>query len=372
MLKTNAVLLLIVFLLCGGVSVGAQERTTAFTKEELLQLLRPAPGKRIEQGDIAGEIETRGISFPADEKTLEEFRKAGARSFVIEAIKQAAIDAQRPKLKMPSPNESGHPAKPAAPPTAEDVLQKEEDQGEPAPEDLAKLPLIEQTRYHAMKFLDELPNFIVTQYVQRSIQTPAQKDWQKEDKLEIELTYRVKEGEKFKLVKMNDRPTSMSYESLGGATSTGEFGTMLAALFSRASQATFKEARKENFKGRPTALFEFAVKKANSSNTITDKTSGRSVTTAYSGTIWVDVETARVLRIEQASEDIQRGFPITLAESAVEYEWIKVGEQKYLLPVSAEVLLGSEINRTYSRNVIELKNYKVFETGIKMVIEKEP
>jgi hypothetical protein len=347
----------------------AQDNAKPFSKEEILQMLRPASGKRVEQGDLAGEIEARGIAFPADEKTLEDFRKAGARSFVIDAIKQAAMDGKRPKLQLPPTGENAQPVSPPATPTAEAVLQKEEEQGEPAKEDLARLPLIEQARYHAMKFLDELPNFIVTQFVTRSVQTPEQKDWQKSDKLEIELTYQTKKGEKFKLLKINDKPTSMSYEGLGGATSTGEFGTMLAALFSRASQATFKETRKETFKGRPTVLFEFAVKKANSSNTITDKTSGRSVTTAYSGTIWVDVETARVLRIEQSSEDIQRGFPITLAESAVEYEWMKVGEQRYLLPVFAEVLLGSDINRTYSRNVIELKNYKVFETGIKMVIE---
>lgn len=359
-------LVIVSLLLCVGLVFG-QGNAKPFTKDELLRVLKPAPGKRVEQGDLAGEIAARGIAFPADEKTLEEFRNAGARSFVIDAIKQAAIDATRPKLKLPETTPAPQPQ-----PTAEAVLQKEEEQGEPSAADLAKLPLIEQARYHAMKFLDELPNFIVTQVVTRSVQTPEQKDWQKRDKLELELTYRVKEGEKFKLVKMNDRPTSMSYESLGGATSTGEFGTMLAALFSRESQATFKEARKETFKGRPTVMFEYAVKKANSSNTITDKTSGRTITTAYSGTIWVDVETARVLRIEQASEDVQRGFPINVAESAVEYEWIKVGEQKYLLPVFAEVLLGSDINRTYSRNVIELKNYKVFETGIKMVIEKEP
>ncbi len=247
-----------------------------------------------------------------------------------------------------------------------------EEQGEPAAADLAKLPLIEQARYHAVKFLDELPNFIVTQFVTRSVQTPEKKDWQEQDKLEIELTYSTQKGEKFKLIKMNDKPSSMSYESLGGATSTGEFGTMLEALFLRQSQAQFKEVRKETFKGRQTVLFEFAVKKAFSSNNITDKTSGRSVTTAYAGTIWVEAETARVLRIEQAAADIQRGFPITLAESAVEYEWVKIGAQKYLLPISAEVLMGSDINRTYSRNVIELKNYKVFETGIKLIIEKEP
>lgn len=353
----------------------AQDQSKPFTKDELIRLVKvkPVPGKRDAQGDLAGEIEARGITFPADEKTLEELRQAGAKSFVIEAIKQAASAAARPKLKLPSETAAPpQPQTPTVPPpaTADAAPEKEDEPREPTAEELAKLPLIEQARYHAMKFLDELPNFIVTQFVTRSVQTPEQKDWQKRDKLEIELTYQIKKGEQFKLLKLNDKPTSMTYDSIGGATSSGEFGTMLAGLFAEQSQAAFKETRKEIFKGRPTTLFEFRVKKAHSNNIITDKTSGRSITTAYSGTIWVDVETARVLRIEQSAEDFQRGFPITLAESAVEYEWIKVGEQKFLMPVSAEVLLGSDINRTYSRNVIELKNYRVFDTDMKMILEK--
>ena len=354
----------VVLWFCVGLVFG-QDNAKPFTKEELLRLLKPAPGKRLEQGDVAGEISARGIAFPADEKTLEEFRKAGARTFVIDALKQAALDATRPKLQLPPPE-------PPLKPTAETVRQKEAEQGEPAAADLAKLPLIEQARYHSLKFMDELPNFIVTQFVTRSVQTPEKKEWQEQDKLEIELTYNTQKGEKFKLIKLNDRPTSTSYESLGGATSKGEFGMMIEALFAPESQAQFKEVRKETFKGRPTILFTFAVKKANSLYRITDTPSGRVVTIAYSGTIWVEAETARVLRLEQAAEDIQRGFPVSVAESAVEYDWVKIGEQKYLLPIAAEVLLGSDINRTYSRNVIELKNYKVFETGIKLILDKDP
>lgn len=188
----------VVLWLCVGLVFG-QDNAKPFTKEELLRMLKPAPGKRVEQGDLAGEIAARGIGFPADEKTLEEFRKAGARAFVVDAIKQAAIDATRPKLQLP-PAASATPQ--PAPPTAETVLPAE--QGEPAAADLAKLPLIEQTRYHSLKFLDELPNFIVTQFVTRSVQTPEKKDWQEQDKLEIELTYSPQKGEKFKLVKMDE------------------------------------------------------------------------------------------------------------------------------------------------------------------------
>ena len=349
------------FLLCviAGMALG-QESNKPFTKEEILQRLKRVPGQRYEQGDLAAEIAQRGLTFTVDEKTLAELRKAGARSFLIDAIEQVAhpkpaqTPAAQPRIEAPLP-----------PPTTAE--QPRETAAEPPPAvDLSKLPLLEQARHHALEFMEELPNFIVTQFISRSVRTPEHKDWQLEDKLEVELTYRAKKGEQFKLVKRNDKPTTMSYEELRGATSTGEFGSMLGALFSAASQAEFKEAKRETFRNHQTVVYEFRVKKAFSSNQITDKTSGRTVTTAYSGSVWIEIESGRVLRIEQSAEDIQRGFPITMAESAVEYDWVKINDERYLVPVYAEVILGSDNERFYSRNVIEMRNYHLFETDVKI------
>ena len=91
-------------LLCVGLVFG-QEQQKPFTKEEVLLRLKPVPGKRSEQGDLAGEIEKRGIAFKADEATLAELRKAGARTFVIDAIQQAEKDANRPRLLPNTPAE---------------------------------------------------------------------------------------------------------------------------------------------------------------------------------------------------------------------------------------------------------------------------
>src|SRR5262249_46374206 len=352
-----------------------QENKAPFTKQEILRLLKPTPGSRYEQGDLAGEIAIRGIAFPVDEKTLDELRKAGARSFLLEAIKQSSENAHRPQpQQQPAAEASGNDTRP--------TLQQQSTTEAPAPTEadqraarnaaLAGMPLLEQARYHAAEFLDELPNFIVTQFVTRSVRTPELKEWRLEDKLEVELTYRMKNGEHFKLVRYNDKPTQKSYDELKGATSTGEFGSMLGALFAPQSQAEFKEVRRETFRGRQTVVFDFKVKKAFSSNQITDKTSGRTITTAYAGSVWIETETGRALRIEQSAEDIQRGFPITMAESAVEYDWVTIDGQRYLLPVYAEVILGSDPERYYSRNVIELRNYHMFETDLKILPEKDP
>lgn len=361
-IKLGRVVLSFIMLCVASGNLYAQDKQTPITKEEILRRLKPTPGQRYEQGDLAAEIALRGVAFKVDESTLAELRKAGARSFLLDAIDQVAHP--KPAPPPPAPPARDVTAPPGAPTesAAEAVLAPVS-----APViDLSKLPLIEQARHHALAFMEELPNFIVTQFVTRSVRGPEHKDWQPADKLEIELSYRDKKGEQFKLLKLNDKPTTMSYDGLRGATSTGEFGSRLIALFAEQSQAEFKEVKRDTLRNRETVVYEYHVKKAFSNNTLNDKNSGRSVTTAYSGSVWVEIASGRVLRIEQSSEDIQRGFPITLAESAVEYDWVKINDERFLLPVLAEVILGNDAERRYSRNVIEMRNYHMFETDLKI------
>jgi hypothetical protein len=356
-------------------NVAAQEKKPPFTREEIVRRLKPTPGVRSEQADLAVEIAERGVAFPVNDQTLAELRKAGARAFVIEAIQRAADDAARPKSQSPPapapPTENTD--RPRLRPRPPDEPQiPEPDQAAARAEALKRLPLLEQARYHAAEFMEELPNFIVTQFVTRYVQTPQKKDWQAQDKLEVELSYSAKQGEKFKLLRLNGKPTNQNYEQLGGATSTGEFGSMLAALFSQRSQAEFKKVKRETFRGRQAVIYDFRVKKAHSSNQITDKNTNRTVTVGYQGSVWIEVETARVLRVEQAADDIQPGFPVTLIESAVEYDWVTIAGARYLLPVYAEVIMGRDADRFYTRNVIELRDYRVFDTDLKIIPEKEP
>ena len=323
-----------------------QHVAAPITRQEINSQLKEAEARRLSQADIAAEVERRGIAFTVDDKTLSELRRAGARSFLLDTIQRASKSAGRPQISDPEP--------------VDDEAQRRARDG------TSTLPILEQARGHAAEFAEELPNFIVTQLVSRYVRTPENKDWQLEDKLEIELTYRAGKGEEFELLRVNGKPAAQSYNDIGGSTSTGEFGSILASLFSPNSKAEFKEVKRETFHGRPTIVYDFKVKKANSRSAISDLKSKKSVVAGYSGTVWIDTETARALRIEESHDDIPAGFPVSLSENAVEYDWITIGGERYLLPVRAEVLLGMNDQKVYTRNVIEFSGYRKFEAKIKV------
>ena len=77
-------------------------------------------------------------------------------------------------------------------------------------------------------------------------------------------------------------------------------------------------------------------------------------------TIWLDSKNARTLRIEMQAVEIPKEFLADTTESAVDYELVSLGTQKFLLPVHAEVLTCMRGTSTCDKNVIEFRNYHKF------------
>jgi hypothetical protein len=351
--KKIIAVLFLVFVICslGRAIDPQQEILKPLTIQEVVTMLKQIDSRRHSQAEIADEIDRRGIGFVVDEKVLNDLQNQGAKTFLLDVIKRAATANSK--------STEGNPA-----------ITDEEAQKRAEAASVATLPLLEQTRRYALAYARELPDFITTQVVKRYIQTPDLKDWKLEDTLEIELTYSSQKGEQFKLLRIDGKPTKLTYEEVGGSTSTGEFGTMLASLFLPQTRTEFREAKKETFNGKPTVIYDFTVKKGNSMSSISDRASGKTTLAGYRGSLWIDTESKRVLRVESANEGMPADFPITLSENAVEYEWVKIEGAPYLLPVRAELLLGRDRERAYTRNVIEFKNYKKFEASIKIQDDK--
>lgn len=233
-------------------------------------------------------------------------------------------------------------------------------------EGIAGSPLLDEAREHALDFADELPNFIVTQYVTRTKQTLPNKEWKIDDQLEIEITFRTGKGEDFTLLRVDGKPAKKTYQEIKGSTSTGEFGSMLAMAFAPQRQAVFMEVMRETIRGHPTVVYSFKVDKANSSTSLSDSKNGKTIVVGYTGRVWIDTESRRVLRIQTSDDEMPKGFLITQAESTVEYDWVMIAGERYLVPVRAEVQVGFAAQKFYTKNVIEFRNYRRFETKIKI------
>ena len=88
---------------------------------------------------------------------------------------------------------------------------------------------------------------------------------------------------------------------------------------------------------------------------------------AHEGRLWVDTTSKRVLRIEQFAVQMPRDFLFSQAETAVEYDWIEIGEKQYWLPISAENQIGSDRYDYHTRNIIKFYDYRKFEAEVKIL-----
>ncbi len=219
----------------------------------------------------------------------------------------------------------------------------------------ARLAFIEEAKSASTGFLGSLPNFVCAQQTTRYV-SEGKAGWQAVDVLAVDVVY---EGgrEKYEHLTINGKPSKKPAEE-SGAWSTGEFGTVLADLFSPSTAAKFRYSRTEKIAGFEASVYKFDVARPNSHWKIFFRSQW--IMPAYRGSMWLDKKTARVLRIEMQAVDVPKDFLSDTTESAVDYEMVSLGTQKYLLPVHAEVLTCMRGTSTCDKNVIEFRNYHKF------------
>ncbi len=221
----------------------------------------------------------------------------------------------------------------------------------------AEDPNITKAREASAAFTAKLPNYVCTEYMTRYQSDTRPVDWQPLDVVSTELVYQDGK-EDYRKVAINGKQTKKAISEIGGSWSTGEFATTLVDLFSPASQASFFFRSESMVAGTTTRVYDFRVEKANSHWHI--QVAGQWILPAYKGSVWVEPKTGRVLRIEMQTAFLPDEFPLDQVESAVDYEAVRLGERKYLLPVHAENLACQRFSRTCSRSAIDFRNYHVF------------
>src|SRR5262245_35145403 len=163
----------------------------------------------------------------------------------------------------------------------------------PAPSVQEQRALIERVREYALNYSKSLPNFICTQVTRRYFDPSGLQFWEMQDTLTTRLTY-FEQKETYKLVMIDNRATDQSYHSLGGATSTGEFGSMLQQIFDKESAAAFRWLRWATLRGKRAHVYTYRVPQPNSQWRL-DYERKQEVVVGYTGLIYVDRDTEMIL-----------------------------------------------------------------------------
>ncbi|HEY4362718.1 MAG TPA: hypothetical protein VGN17_17245 [Bryobacteraceae bacterium] len=219
-------------------------------------------------------------------------------------------------------------------------------------------PLITKARDVAGSYADTLPNFFCQQMTTRYQSNNPRQGWDALDIVTADLAYQDGK-ESYKNIKVGNKVVNKPMEEIPGSRSTGEFSSQMDAILRPGTGATFKRNGEDRIRNRSAVVFKFEIPRERSGWRI-EQTS-ELYYPAYRGSIWIDKETSRVMRIEQEARGMPSLFPLDTVESSTDYDFVRLAVgQDFLLPVEAEVLSCVRGTSSCSRNKIEFRNYRKF------------
>ncbi|HUP02683.1 MAG TPA: hypothetical protein VMU19_01760 [Bryobacteraceae bacterium] len=238
----------------------------------------------------------------------------------------------------------------------------------PGPAEQARF--LEATRAAALDYSDLLPDFVCTETMRRSVAEGA--DSRNLDTLTFQVTYAGKK-ESYKLVEGN-RVSGRDFYSVGGATSAGEFGSLLRWIFEPASSATFHWEKASTNHKSPVWVYSYRVPRSGSRYVLAfDGGNGeKSILVGFHGQIEIARENHRALRLTSVADDIPPGFAIQSSSTSIDYAFADVGGKPFLLPSQAETDMLYQPRLSDSketlrntraklmRNFLEFRGYRKF------------
>ncbi|MFL6468917.1 MAG: hypothetical protein ACJ72Z_13240 [Pyrinomonadaceae bacterium] len=244
-----------------------------------------------------------------------------------------------------------------------------------SPQEVAAI--IEQTRKRTLEAVEEMPDFVVKQQIQRSAAYAGTGNFRNLDRLVVAVSYRSSGEEEYRVLSLNgtiqpNPEPKRSYEEAGGTSSTGEFVSVLATIFKPESDTRFQYVDSDVIRGRNAVMFDFDIDKDKAREQIVS-TAATTVSTiaGMRGRLWIDSANFRVLRIDSEATEIPDTFPVRSAKRLIDYDWTTISGEKYLLPLLSDVRLTHRESKNIfeTRNVIRFKDYQKYGTDVTIVEE---
>ena len=239
--------------------------------------------------------------------------------------------------------------------------------------------LLAGTRQNTLAAVEEMPDFVVKQRIKRSTAFAGTNNFRSLDRLIVAVSYLARGEEEYKLLSVNGvrqqnpKPRN-NYSEVKGTSSTGEFVSVLATIFKHNSETKFELVDTDQIKTRKTVVFDFFIRRDKAPQVITSQQIiTDSTITGMRGRIWIDRDKSRVLRVESTATEIPDNFPVRSAKRIINYEWVKINEQNYLLPSLSDIRLTFRRQRNLyeSKNLIRFKDYQKYGSEVIILDDDE-
>jgi hypothetical protein len=235
--------------------------------------------------------------------------------------------------------------------------------------------IIEKTRQNTLDAIKEMPDFVVKQLIGRAASFAGTNNWKPLDNLIIAVSYSDEKGEEYRVLSINGTPVNAekgsNYGGLNGATTGGEFVEDLSSVFKAESKTKFSVVDTDVLRGHRTVVFEYEILIENNPNGGIGLKGAvySSVPTGQKGKIWIDRDSFRVLKLQYQATDIPASFPIKAFVTTIDYDWVVISDQKYLLPIESDARFTQLGNNALfqTKNLIRFKNYQKYGSEVKIL-----
>ena len=229
--------------------------------------------------------------------------------------------------------------------------------------------IIEEARQYAIEYSQKLPNFFCYEREQRwaaPARTAANPSWQTQDSIIKRVTY-YQQKEEEKVLQHNNTYTTADMKSLGGSQSVGDFGNMLRGIFDPATAAVFEWSHYSRAASQLLMTFNYRVPLERSQYRL--EVENRGIRTAYHGWVKLDAKSHAVLSISVEAENIPADFPLRSASDTVDYGMQTISDQKFLLPIEADVYMSDGDQLT--KNVKQFMSYRKYDISDSITFDEK-
>jgi hypothetical protein len=222
----------------------------------------------------------------------------------------------------------------------------------PNPDDASQKKIIADVTALALRYSKELPEFTCEQVTRRNIDpTGTRQHWRLAETIHEQLVFSGNK-EEYKTLSTNGKKSGDNRPN--GAVSGTDFAKLIDWIFDPQVQPELTWSNWDSVRGHRVHALGVKVKADHSQFTVGK---GKSqIPAGLLGLVYADSDTGAVMRIAVVATDIPTRYPIQSITMDLQYDFAKIGDHYFLLPLKGE--MQSKEGKTLTWNEVDFRDYR--------------